>query len=164
MATGAADATVAVWEDCTAADEEEAAAEEAAIVLKQQDLSNALQVCLQCLCLPINSLSISRSREPIPPSIYCDVYPCDYRRSSSDRLMRGVLCDCRARTMQPQQRWPLRCGSQGGCSPWWMLSSAQAATAAPQDRPPVQQCLKRWQPAGTSGSCVLSRLRCWKGR
>lgn len=44
LATGASDATVAVWEDCTAADEEEAAAEEAAIVLKQQDLSNALQV------------------------------------------------------------------------------------------------------------------------
>ena len=44
LATGASDATVAVWGDCTAADEEEAAAEEAAIVLKQQDLSNALQV------------------------------------------------------------------------------------------------------------------------
>jgi hypothetical protein len=44
LATGASDATVAVWEDCTAADDEEAAAEEAAIVLKQQDLSNALQV------------------------------------------------------------------------------------------------------------------------
>lgn len=45
LATGAADATVAVWEDCTAADEEAAAAEDAAVVLKQQDLSNALQVC-----------------------------------------------------------------------------------------------------------------------
>jgi hypothetical protein len=44
LATGASDATFAVWEDCTVADEEEAAAEEAAIVLKQQDLSNALQV------------------------------------------------------------------------------------------------------------------------
>lgn len=45
LATGAADATVAVWEDVTAADEEAVAAEEAAVVLKQQDLSNALQVC-----------------------------------------------------------------------------------------------------------------------
>lgn len=44
LATGAADATVAIWEDCTAADEEAAAEEEAVVVLQQQELSNALQV------------------------------------------------------------------------------------------------------------------------
>lgn len=44
LATGAADATVAIWEDVTTADEEAAAEEAAAVVLKQQDLSNALQV------------------------------------------------------------------------------------------------------------------------
>ncbi len=44
LATGAADATVAIWEDVTTADEEAAAEEAAAVILKQQDLSNALQV------------------------------------------------------------------------------------------------------------------------
>lgn len=44
LATGAADATVALWEDCTAADQEEAALEQESVVLKQQHLSNALHV------------------------------------------------------------------------------------------------------------------------
>ena len=45
LATGVSDATVAIWEDVTAADEAAAAEEEEEEVLKQQDLSNALQVC-----------------------------------------------------------------------------------------------------------------------
>ena len=44
MATGGGDATVHLWEDTTAADQAAAAEQAQQAVLKQQDLSNALQV------------------------------------------------------------------------------------------------------------------------
>ena len=44
LASGGGDGAVAVWEDCTTADADEAAAEAAEVVLKQQDLANALKV------------------------------------------------------------------------------------------------------------------------
>ncbi|PRW60889.1 transducin beta 3 isoform A [Chlorella sorokiniana] len=43
LASGGGDGAIAVWEDCTAADADEAAAEAEAVVLKQQDLANALR-------------------------------------------------------------------------------------------------------------------------
>ena len=44
VATGGGDAVVALWRDATAANAEAKAEEQAAVVLKQQDLENALQV------------------------------------------------------------------------------------------------------------------------
>lgn len=46
VATGGGDARVQVWEDCTLQDKAEAAEEEEVTLLKQQRLSNALQVPL----------------------------------------------------------------------------------------------------------------------
>lgn len=44
LATGGADATLALWHDYTAEDQATAAAQDDAIVLRQQDLANALHV------------------------------------------------------------------------------------------------------------------------
>ena len=44
VATGGGDARVQVWEDCTLQDKAEAAEEEEVTLLKQQRLTNALQV------------------------------------------------------------------------------------------------------------------------
>ncbi len=44
VATGGGDAVVALWRDATAANAEAKATEQAVVVLKQQDLENALQV------------------------------------------------------------------------------------------------------------------------
>lgn len=44
VATGGADATVVLWHDYTAEDQAAAAEEEETIVLRQQDLANALHV------------------------------------------------------------------------------------------------------------------------
>ena len=49
LVTGGADARVAVWRDCTAADAAAAAAGAAEAALKAQQLSNALQVRLLCI-------------------------------------------------------------------------------------------------------------------
>ena len=70
LATGAADATVAIWEDVTAADEEAEAAEEAAVVLKQQDLSNALQVPSETRCLLDSN---GRQHGSCPAAAACEV-------------------------------------------------------------------------------------------
>ena len=53
VATGGGDAVVALWRDATAANAEAKATEQAAVVLKQQDLENALQVSSSCdrVCL-----------------------------------------------------------------------------------------------------------------
>lgn len=44
LATGGGDATVVIWEDTTAADSAEAADQEQQLVLKEQELQNALMV------------------------------------------------------------------------------------------------------------------------
>lgn len=44
LASGGGDARVQVWQDCTVADKQEAAQEQETALLKQQRLSNALQV------------------------------------------------------------------------------------------------------------------------
>ena len=49
LVTGGADARVAVWRDCTAADAAAAAAGAAEAALKAQQLSNALQAPLPCI-------------------------------------------------------------------------------------------------------------------
>ena len=54
MATGGGDARVQIWEDCTLQDKAEAAEEEGVTLLKQQRLSNALQV------LPLHTLHKER--------------------------------------------------------------------------------------------------------
>lgn len=51
LVTGGADARVAVWRDCTAADAAAAAAGAAEAALKAQQLSNALQARLPCRAL-----------------------------------------------------------------------------------------------------------------
>ena len=48
VATGGGDARVQIWEDCTLQDKAEAAEEEEVTLLKQQRLSNALQVAIAC--------------------------------------------------------------------------------------------------------------------
>ena len=45
VATGGGDARVQIWEDCTLQDKAEEAEEQEATLVKQQRLSNALQVC-----------------------------------------------------------------------------------------------------------------------
>ena len=49
VATGGGDARVQIWEDCTLQDKAQAAEEEEVTLLKQQQLSNALQVLLHKL-------------------------------------------------------------------------------------------------------------------
>lgn len=44
IASGGGDARVQVWQDCTVEDKQEAVQEQEAALLKQQRLSNALQV------------------------------------------------------------------------------------------------------------------------
>ena len=46
VATGGGDARVQIWEDCTVQDKAEEAEEQEATLLKQQRLSNALQVVM----------------------------------------------------------------------------------------------------------------------
>ncbi len=52
MATGGGDARVQIWEDCTLQDKAEEAEEQEVTLLKQQRLSNALQVriCVTPYC------------------------------------------------------------------------------------------------------------------
>ena len=50
LVTGGADARMAVWRDCTAADAAAAAAGAAEVALKAQQLSYALQARLLCMC------------------------------------------------------------------------------------------------------------------
>lgn len=49
LASGGGDARVQVWQDCTVQDQQEAAQEQEVALLKQQRLSNALQVVLLLL-------------------------------------------------------------------------------------------------------------------
>ena len=52
VATGGGDARVQIWEDCTLQDKAEEAEEQEVTLLKQQRLSNALQVCNRFMHLP----------------------------------------------------------------------------------------------------------------
>ena len=61
VATGGGDARVQIWEDCTLQDKAEAAEEEEVTLLKQQRLSNALQVLLHTTPLLTTPL------HPTPP-------------------------------------------------------------------------------------------------
>lgn len=61
VATGGGDARVQIWEDCTLQDKAEAAEEEEVTLIKQQRLSNALQVFLDTTPLLTTPL------HPTPP-------------------------------------------------------------------------------------------------
>lgn len=102
VATGGGDARVQVWEDCTLQDKAEAAEEEEVTLLKQQRLSNALQVpwCTTPLSLHLapppplqHPNTLPSQRPPVPPhAFHTCLMPC--KSKSYQRLSLGnIYCE-----------------------------------------------------------------------
>ncbi len=155
LATGGADATVALWHDATEEDQAAAAAEGDAIVLRQQDLANALHVnpptpppplfyiflVQACICAVSSCVHATASAlHGSPPAVlHREQWPYEAGEGGGGSQSRGVLaerCDERdaawgvrsaATTLAPRS-WPSRCGSRGGC--WqWSMPPSHLATA-----------------------------------